>query len=140
MIANSFCGLRLLCFVAALTGVFAVGASAQQLPDGPGKSDLEMVCTACHGLDQITLKGPRTPHQWEQMVAQMRAFGANGSNAQFTALTEYLKSRFSRQPTPEEVAEEGPGKLPPKEPSAKLPLAQARDLSGVWMTSSWITS
>ena len=26
------------------------------------------------------------------------------------------------------------GKLPPKGPPAKLPLAQARDLSGVWMS------
>jgi len=113
MMANSFPGPGLFCFLAA---TLAVGASAQQLPDGLGKSDLEMVCTACHGMDQITLKGPRTPHQWEQMVAQMRAFGAIGSNAQFTALTEYLKSRFSRQPTPQEAAEEGVGKLPPKEP------------------------
>src|SRR5579862_2669329 len=113
MIANSFCGPRLFCFLAAaLPGAFAAGSSAQQLPDGPGKSDLEMVCTACHGLDQIALKGPRTPRQWEQMVAQMTAFGAKGSNAQISALTEYLKSRFSRQPTPEEVAEDGPGKLP----------------------------
>jgi len=134
MMANSFRGPRLFCFLAA---TLAAGASAQQLPDGPGKSDLEMVCTACHGMDQITLKGPRTPRQWEQMVAQMRAFGASGSNVQFTAIAEYLKSRFSRPPTPEEAAEEGVGKLPPKEPSAKLPLAQARDLSGVWMTSSW---
>ena len=74
MMANSFPGPGLGCFLAAIiTGAFAVGASAQQLPDGPGKSDLEMVCTACHGEDQITLKGPRTPRQWEQMVAQMKS-------------------------------------------------------------------
>ena len=29
------------------------------------------------------------------------------------------------------------GELPPKEPSAKLPVAEARDLSGTWMTSYW---
>ena len=29
--------------------------------------------------------------------------------------------------------------LPPKEPSAKLPLAEARDLSGTWMTAMWYT-
>src|ERR1019366_8582578 len=96
-----------------------------------------MVCTPCHGTDQITLKGPRTPRQWEQVVAQMIAFGATGSNAQNAAVTSYLKTSFSRPPTPEETAEESGAKLPPKEPPAKLTLAQAHDLSGVWMTSSW---
>src|SRR5215471_20648134 len=32
---------------------------------------------------------------------------------------------------------QGAAKLPPKEPSAKLPLAQARNLSGTWMTANW---
>ena len=122
MLAKSLFRRGLFYFLAAtLTGVFAAGVSGQQLPEGPGKSDLEMVCTPCHGLDQITLKGPRTPRQWEQMVAQMTAFGATGSNAQIAAVTEYLKTRFSRQPTPEEAAEESGAKLPPREPSAKLP-------------------
>lgn len=140
MIANSFFGPKLFCFLAAtLTGAFAIEASGQQLPNGPGKSDLETVCTACHGLDQIALKGPRTPRQWEQMVMQMVAFGATASNAQIAAVTEYLKTRFSRPPTPEEAAEESGAKVPAKEPSVKLPLAEARDLSGVWMTASWYT-
>src|ERR1700735_3696288 len=112
MIASSFGGSTLCCLLAAmLTGALAPVASAQQLPDAPGKSDLEMVCTACHGLDQITLNGPRTPRQWEQMVTQMTAFGATGSNAQNAAITAYLKSRFSRPPTPEEAAEESGAKL-----------------------------
>ncbi len=64
MIAHSFFGLKLSCFLAAtLTGAFAVETCGQQLPDGPGKTDLEMVCTACHGMDQIVLKGPRTARQ-----------------------------------------------------------------------------
>jgi len=32
---------------------------------------------------------------------------------------------------------QGAAKLPPKEPSAKLPLVQARNLSGTWMTANW---
>src|SRR5262252_6344377 len=35
------------------------------------------------------------------------------------------------------AAQRGAGELQSKEPSAKLSLAEARDLSGAWMTSYW---
>ena len=61
MIAKPFLTSTLLCFLAgAILGPFASKASGQELPAGPGKSDLEMVCTVCHGVDQITANGPRT--------------------------------------------------------------------------------
>src|SRR5580693_6600314 len=114
-------------------------AAAEGLPDGPGKSDLEIVCTPCHSTDQISAKGRRTASQWQQVVAQMTAFGAVGSNAQMAAIVKYLTTSYSRQPTQEEAAEQSGSKARPKEPSAKLPLAEARDLSGTWMTAFWYT-
>src|ERR1700731_1974591 len=73
--------------------------AAQGLPAGPGKSDLEMVCTPCHSTDQIIKKGRRTAAQWQEVVMQMTAFGAVGSNAQMAAILQYLTSNYGRQPT-----------------------------------------
>jgi hypothetical protein len=127
--------------ILTLCGGFLCGppAAAQGLPDGPGKSDLQQVCTACHSTDQIIAKGRRTPAQWQVVVTQMTNFGATGSSAQMAAILKYLTSIYSRQPTPEEVAEESGAKSRPREPLAKLPLAEARDLSGTWMTAFWYT-
>jgi len=106
MIAKPFLTSTLLCFLAAtFLGPFANEAWGQGLPTGPGKSDLEMVCTVCHGVDQITANGPRTPRQWEQVMAQMTAFGARGSNAQMAAIAEYLKTKYSRPLTPAEAGQ-----------------------------------
>ena len=126
--------------VALCSGFLCVPpATAQGLPDGPGKSDLQMVCTTCHSSDQIVKKGRRTAAQWQEVVMQMTAFGAVGSNAQMAAILQYLTSNYGRQPTPQEAAEANGSKTRPKEPSAKLPLAEARDLSGTWMTAFWYT-
>lgn len=115
--------------------------SAQSLPDGPGKAQLDTVCAACHGVDQITGKGRRTASQWQQVIKLMIGYGATVSDTEFQAILGYLKANLSRMPTPEEAAEEGvAGAPPPKEPSAKLPLQQARDLSGPWMTAMWYTN
>jgi len=114
--------------------------SAQSLTDGPGKAQLQTACTACHGLDKVTAKGRRTAGQWRGVVALMRAYGAMGSNEDFAAILRYLNANLGRMPTAEEAAEEGVDGAPPaKEPSAKLPLEQMRDLSGPWMTSMWYT-
>ena len=83
MIAKPFLTSTLLCLsAAAFLGAIAPQAAGQGLPAGPGKSDLEMVCTVCHGVDQITANGPRTPREWDGVMAAMTAFGASGSNAQ----------------------------------------------------------
>lgn len=119
--------------------ILASAASAQNLPDGAGKAQLEMVCTTCHGLDRIAAKGPRTSGQWRQVITQMVAFGANPSSDETTAILGYLNSKLGRVPTAEEAAQEGVSGEPPKEPSAKLSLAEARDLSGIYMPSTWYT-
>ena len=55
---------------AALSLVFGLGltwvpgVSAQSLPDGQGKAQLQTVCTACHGMDKVSAKGRWTPGQW----------------------------------------------------------------------------
>ena len=111
---------------------------AQELPDGAGRNELEMICSECHGIDRISAKGPRTPGQWQQVIGQMTALGAKGSNAQMEMILKYLNNSLGRRPTQEEAAAEGLAGAPPdKEPPAELPLAQARDLSGTWMTSMW---
>ncbi len=116
------------------------GLSAQDFPDGPGKAQFQTVCTGCHGLDQVMDKGRRTPAQWQQIVTLMKSLGATASDADFAAVLGYLKENVSRMPTSEEAAEEATsGGPPPKEPSAKLPLEEARDLSGPWMPAMWYT-
>ncbi len=42
--------------------IWVSGVSAQSLPDGPGKAQLQTVCTACHGTGQGY--GERSPDPW----------------------------------------------------------------------------
>ena len=84
--------------------IWVPAVSAQSLPDGAGKAQLQTVCTTCHGMDKVAEKGRRTPGQWRGVVALMRAYGAMGSNEDFAAILGYLNTNLSRMPTAEEAA------------------------------------
>ena len=140
MIAKPFLTSTLLCFLAgAILGPFASKASGQELPAGPGKSDLEMVCTVCHGVDQITANGPThgepvgPGHSANDGVWRERLERSDGDHHGILKDPLQQAAHACRGSCRKE-----PG-LPPKEPSAKLPLADARDLSGTWMTATWYT-
>lgn len=109
-----------------------------RLPDAPGKQDLAEVCTRCHNLERVA-KERKTARQWQAIIPLMvnRIDPAVApSEADVQAVEKYLSDHWSRPQTATEAA----AKDPLREPDAVLPLAEARDLSGIWMTAMWYSN
>lgn len=70
-------------------------ATAQELPDGPGKSALEEVCTKCHDLNQATARR-RTAVEWEMVLDKMITQGAEATDTQFGEILDYLILNFRK--------------------------------------------
>jgi len=79
-------------FLLLLSG--AAFAHAQvELPSGPGRIELERMCTRCHGLNVIT--GQRmSARLWTEEVHDMISRGAKGSDDEVDRLVAYLSTNF----------------------------------------------
>lgn len=77
------------------------------LPDGPGKSDVQSVCTTCHGLGQIVSSWGNTKMGWEQVFSSMVTL----SPTQRDAVAGYLATNFPEKPKPPAVTLPGPAKV-----------------------------
>jgi competence protein ComEA len=64
-------------------------APADKLPEAPGKAVLTKMCTSCHGTEVIT-DAPRTVPSWVDTVLSMKDFGAEGSDEDWKAVTDYI--------------------------------------------------
>jgi cytochrome c5 len=70
-------------------------AVQQDLPDGEGKKILESSCTSCHGLAALDkFKGTYKAKDWQDLVMNMKAYGANVTDAQVPVLVDYLAKNF----------------------------------------------
>ena len=92
--------MKLLCFISlpffaaasVTTSLIAFPvpqAPADKLPEAPGKAVLTKMCTSCHGTDVIT-DAPRTVPSWIDTVLSMKDFGAEGSDEDWKAVTDYI--------------------------------------------------
>jgi mono/diheme cytochrome c family protein len=80
------------------------------LPDGDGKPLVEAVCAQCHSLTPLFVyRGD--DRQWEIVVHEMVAFGAQVSPQERDTIMAYLKSVFSTQRAAARTTEQ----LPPGE-------------------------
>lgn len=96
--------------------LFAVAAAAQDLPEGAGKAEVVKVCDSCHGVS--TLAGEaRTPSQWNDLVNDMVARGAQGSDEELRRVVDYLSKTF---PPPTKV---NVNTAPAKELESKLDIS-----------------
>ena len=81
-----------------------VGASGQKnaqlkLPDGEGKAVFERMCSNCHEIETVT--SPRlTEERWANVVDDMIAYGAAGTDAEIEIVIDYLASNFGRDKAP----------------------------------------
>ena len=86
----------------ALFGLAAVAfvqtLSSQTLPDGPGKAVVEKMCKGCHGLENI-IRSRRTKDKWSDIVDDMIARGAKGTDAEADEVVDYLSSHFGADAT-----------------------------------------
>jgi competence protein ComEA len=70
-------------------------AKAQQLPDGPGKAELEKVCGTCHGVDMfVGMKEDGAT--WKSTVRKMVARGADGTDQELEAIVNYLTTYLGK--------------------------------------------
>jgi len=79
--------------VFVLFALSASSASAQVLPDGPGKAELQKVCGICHQAERSAAVR-LTREGWEGVVADMIARGARGTDEEFAAVIDYLSKHF----------------------------------------------
>src|SRR4051812_19880016 len=72
---------------------FAPFAVAQELPDGPGKAKVEMICGACHGLEGV-MSMNNAKSSWQDLIEDMRGRGADGSEDDFKTIATYLAKYY----------------------------------------------
>lgn len=75
-------------------------SNAAQLPDGPGKATVERICSGCHPA-QIVLGRRDTKDGWAQVVSDMVDKGANGTDAEFNTIIDYLAKHFPKNSKPD---------------------------------------
>jgi competence protein ComEA len=84
--------------LAAVFILFAAKAHAQ-LPDGPGKSETERICSQCHELERsISLHQDRD--SWQATMNKMVGLGAKGTEKEFQAVVDYLAKNFAGEGIP----------------------------------------
>ena len=97
--------------VAAVLGLVAAGstwvsavrstpgqAAPDDLPDGPGRRILQVSCTTCHDLDEVTkFKGYYTRAQWRDVVQTMVDYGAKLQPGEADVLADYLNEHLGKR-------------------------------------------
>ncbi len=112
--------------VAALVFLsFTRSAHAQSgLPEGPGKTVVERMCTTCHGLNVVT--GQRmTKQEWADQVDDMVARGAIGSDADIRQVVDYLSRNFGKGKPPASEAKPAAEAASSVEAASPVSTAQA---------------
>src|SRR5450631_3220366 len=68
-------------------------SQAQDLPNAPGKQQVQTVCAGCHELS-TAIELRRTRAQWKDVIDSMINRGASGSDQDWTAILNYLATNF----------------------------------------------
>jgi competence protein ComEA len=75
------------------------GSASAQLPDGPGKTETEKVCSQCHELARsISIRQDRAG--WEGTINKMVGLGATASDGELQKITDYLAAHFAAEEMP----------------------------------------
>lgn len=84
--------------ILALT-ILAAGLSAQQLPDAPGRVEVEKMCKGCHEMARsVSLRQDRDG--WLRTMTKMQAFGMKSTEAEFQAALSYLAKQYPAEEVP----------------------------------------
>jgi len=63
------------------------------LPDGPGKTILLNICTQCHTLERVKVRGGNR-ESWDELLSHMLNEGAPLSDGDYPVLLNYLARNF----------------------------------------------
>lgn len=80
---------------AVLALILSTPASAQQAPSDRSAEAFTKVCSSCHDANRI-LTNRRTRTQWEEVIEKMVERGAEGTDADFEAVEDYLIHNYGR--------------------------------------------
>ena len=86
-----------------------------RLPDGDGRALVERICAKCHPVQNI-VKSRMTRKKWDDVIDDMIARGAEGTDPEFERVVEYLVKNF------------GPAS-PPAAAKVNVNKASAKDLA-----------
>ncbi len=76
-----------------LVVVLTLAAQGQQLPEGPGQAETEKLCKQCHEVARSI--SPRQDRGgWDKTMTRMSAFGMKATDAEYTAVVDYLVKHF----------------------------------------------
>lgn len=64
-----------------------------ELPAGAGRDTLIRVCGQCHSPQKVAANG-QNQQGWENTITKMAGYGATGSDADFSAILDYLVKNF----------------------------------------------
>lgn len=67
------------------------GTQFKELPDGPGKAEVEAACYACHSAD-LLVQQRLTEKQWIASVEKMVRWGSSDANKDL--MVKYLSRHF----------------------------------------------
>ena len=96
-------------------------SAAQQLPDGPGKAEMEKMCRQCHELSRsISLRQDRDG--WSQTMSKMAAFGMKSTDKEYALVLSYLAVHYP----PEDLPPVNINKAPAIELEARLSLKRSQ--------------
>jgi competence protein ComEA len=98
--------LRLPIAALALWLATSSGWSQAQLPDGPGRAELEKLCKNCHEVARSVSKR-QDREGWQATMAKMTAFGMKGSEEEHKAIVDYLATHFAADALPPLNVNEG---------------------------------
>ena len=86
-------GLKPLLSLLAFLPAMALCASAQSLPEGPGKNLVEVICSSCHSTERIEDKRWTKP-QWQDKVLEMLQEEPDVTQAEREQIVDYLSKSF----------------------------------------------
>ena len=114
----------------------AFAQATDQLPDGAGKPLVQRMCVGCHKLQVVTSKRA-THEQWETIVQQMVARGADGTDEEIATVIDYLAKNYPAPVKPADRPQTSLNtRLHPANSHAIATLISDRS----WITRSWITA
>lgn len=88
-----------LCLFVGNTLRQSAASQTRPMPDGPGKTETQKLCSNCHELDKsLSLKQDRAG--WQRTVEKMLASGLKASDADITTVLDYLTRNYPADDVP----------------------------------------
>lgn len=82
-----------------LTLPVAFAVPAQQLPEGPGRAEMEKMCKQCHEIARSI--SPRQDRDgWATTMRKMAAFGMKASDSDMILVLDYLTKHYPAEAVP----------------------------------------